>query len=149
MARILEGSNRPTPDEAASFLARFEELEAAVEAEKSKFMLACKAIRAEQKDLLDDAKSQGIAKGVIKAIHKARTFEAKAKAAIEDLDEADDRDYALDIRKALGDFADLPLGAAAVATGKPDDVTPAVVKAVRDDMSDAEWAKAGGMTPPV
>ena len=157
MARILEGKNRPSPSEAASFVSRFEEFEAEIETEKSKFMLACKAIRGRQRELLDDAKSQGVAKGVVKAVCKARKFEAKARDAMAEFDEPDDRDYAADIAKALGGFADLPLGAAAIAAGKPDATTAAVVAAVEADMTDAEWQQAGvaasgvvaGMTPPV
>lgn len=156
MAKILEGRNRPTPSEAASFVCRFEEIEAEIAAEKSKFMLACKAIRARQRELLDDAKSQGVAKGVVKAVAKARKFEAKARDAMAEFEEDDDRAYAADIAKALGPFAGTPLGAAAVGAGKPD-ITSAVVAAVKADMADAAWEQAGqaasritgGMTPPV
>lgn len=157
MARILEGRNRPTAEEAASFVSRFEEIEAEIEVEKSKFMLACKAIRARQKELLDDAKSVGVAKGVVKAVAKARKLEAQARDAMAEFEDQDDIAYAADIAKALGPFADTPLGAAAVADGKPDATTAAVVAAVKSDAGDEEWDQAGraaarvtgGLTPPI
>lgn len=121
MARILEGKNRATADEAASFVDQFEELEAEVASERGKFMAACRAIRERQKELLEDAKSQGVKKSVVKAIAKARELEAKARDMLADIEDDEDRSYAVDIRKALGDdFSTLPLGAAAVnAVEKP------------------------------
>lgn len=142
MARILEGRNRPTASEAASFVDKFEALEARIATEKAKYMLACKAIRTEQKDLLDDAKGQGVGKGIVKAIHKARVLTAKAKAAMDALEDPDDRDYADEIRKALGDFADLPLGAAAV-DGAEKSTAEAAAEAMKADMGDDEWNAAG------
>lgn len=121
MARILEGKNRASADEAASFVDKFEELEAEVASERGKFMAACRAIRERQKELLEDAKSQGVKKSVVKAIAKARELEAKARDMLADIEDDEDRTYAVDIRKALGDdFSTLPLGAAAVeAADKP------------------------------
>lgn len=121
MARILEGKNRASAAEAASFVDRFEELEAEVASERGKFMAACRAIREKQRELLEDAKSQGVKKSVVKAIAKARELEAKARDMLADIEDDEDRTYAVDIRKALGDdFSTLPLGAAAVeAADKP------------------------------
>jgi len=148
MARILEGKNRASADEAASFVDKFEELEAEVASERGKFMAACKAIRERQKELLEDAKSQGVKKSVVKAIAKARELEARARDMLADIDDDEDRTYAVDIRKALGDdFSTLPLGAAAVEAGKgnglkqasmnadlktPDPVAAAAEKAWKD-----------------
>jgi hypothetical protein len=124
MTRILEGKNRATPSEAASFVDQFEELEAEIASERGTFMAKCKAIRERQKDLLEDAKSQGVGKGLVKSIAKARELEAKAKA-IRDEMEDDDRAFFIDIRKALGDdYSALPLGAAAVAREDGNGVDP-------------------------
>lgn len=134
-----EGKNRASAEEAGSFVDKFEEFEAQIATEASKHMLACKKIREKQKELLDDAKSQGIPKKVIKALVNRRKWDKKAEEALESLED-DDKDYAVDIYQALGGFADTPLGAAAV---ERDDTTSAVVDAVRAGMSDEDWNRAG------
>lgn len=140
MSRVLEGKNRASASEAGSFVDRYEELEAQVATKRSEFMLACKKIREEQKELLDDAKSQGVAKKIVKAIAEARKLEAKAKAKLDDLED-DDRTFAVDIRKALGDFADSPLGQAAVAANGQDETTAAIVAATDKAWTDTDSAK--------
>lgn len=139
MAGKLEGRNRASADEAASFIDKFEELEKQVDSLRGEFMAKVKKVREAQSELLDDAKSQGVAKKVVKTVVEARRLEAKAKEKMEDLED-DDRVMAVDIRKALGDYADLPLGAAAV--DREDRTTSAIVGAVRKSMTDDEWDKA-------
>lgn len=145
MARILEGRNRANADEMASFIDKFEELEKEVLREKMAYMERCRRIREQQKDLLDDAKSQGLPKNVVKAVAKARELERKSQALMENLED-DQRQIFKDIREALGDYADLPLGAAAVSREETDDErTSAIVNAVKNDLSDTEqeaWDKA-------
>jgi hypothetical protein len=130
MSRILEqGRNRATPSEAASFVDKFEEMEAEIASERGVFMAKCKAIRERQSELLDDAKSQGVAKKIVKALVKRLSLLRKADEQIDDLED-DDRAYAVDIFQALGGFADLPLGAAAVEReGRQDPTTAAIVQA--------------------
>lgn len=143
MTKILEqGRNRATPSEAASFVEQYEQFEAEKLVEKMASMSRIKKIVDQQAELLDDAKSQGVPKKVIKTIVKARSYDAKSKAAMEDL-EADDATDAVAIRKVLGDFADLPLGAAAV---EREDTTAAVLKAVNDSITDEEREKASAST---
>lgn len=148
MARILEGRNRANADEMASFIDKFEELEKEVLREKMTYMERCRRIREQQKELLDDAKGQGLPKNVVKAVAKARELERKAQALMEDLED-DQQQIFKDIREALGDYADLPLGAAAVereaAQPDADQRTAAIVGAVKNDLSPAEkgeWEKA-------
>lgn len=146
MTKIHERPNRATPEEAGSFVDKFEDLEAEIASERGKFAAKCKAIREKQKELLEDAKSQGVGKGLVKAIAKARELEAKA-AAIRDEMEEDDKVFFLDIRRALGDdYSSLPLGAAAVAreegaTAGQDPTTAAIVAAASKEWDDAEPAK--------
>lgn len=143
MTRILEGKNRASPEEAGSFVDKFEEFEAEIASERGKFAAKCKAIREKQRELLEDAKSQGVGKGLVKAIAKARELEAKA-AAIRDEMEEDDKVFFLDIRRALGDdYSSLPLGAAAVAReeGGQDPTTAAIVAAASREWTDADPAK--------
>src|SRR6185369_13127899 len=101
-----------------------------------------------QQELLDDAKSQGIAKGVIKKIVKARALEQKVRDIYESFEDVIDRAEYVDIRKALGDdFSTLPLGVSAVEREetekpkggrrkKPD--TAAVVEAATKAWSEAD-----------
>lgn len=146
MARILEGRNRANADEMASFVDKFEELEKEVLREKMSYMERCRRIRSQQKDLLDDAKSQGLPKNVLKSVVKAREYDRKAEALMEELED-DAAQIFKDIRQALGDYADLPLGQAAVAREEvtDDERTAAVVQAVKDDLTEdeqEEWDKA-------
>lgn len=113
MTRILEGKNRASADEAASFVDRIEEIEKEIDTLKGEFMAKCKAKRDEQKEVLDDAKSQGVAKKVVKTLFEIRKLRQKEHAKLSEL-EGEDHQYGVDILKVLGGFADLPLGAAAV-----------------------------------
>lgn len=135
--RILEGRNRATPSEAGSFVDQYEEFEKQIAALSIEHMNKVRKVREQQGELLDDAKSKGVPKKVVKAIAKARELESKAKALIDDLED-DDQSFAVDIRKALGDFADLPLGSAAV---EKEDRTAGIVDAVKASMTEDEWAR--------
>lgn len=146
---ILQGSNRALPNEAASFVDQFEELEKKVLSITSEMMTKVKKVREEQKELLDDAKSKGWAKGVIKDTVKIR----KKFREIEELMRAQEDDAKDDVDKllkALGGLSDLPLGVAAVQAvetpkakaEKQDQArTAAVVSAVKDSMTDEEIEK--------
>jgi len=98
---------------ATKFIERIENLNKQLDEIKSEHMLKCKDVRADIKQVLDEAKAEGYTKAVIKAVVKARALERKAGEAREDLDIAD-RDTFDVIRHALGDYADTPLGAAAL-----------------------------------
>lgn len=145
MSRILEARNSATPEEASSYVDKYEEFEAEIEAIKIRNMNEVRAVKTKQKELLDEAKGVGIAKGTIKAVVKARKYEAKAKDILADL-ECDERDTAVAIRRALGDdFSTLPLGAAAVGRAeedKPRDNTAAIVEAAKEAWSDSEALSA-------
>jgi uncharacterized protein (UPF0335 family) len=146
MTRILEGRNRANADEMASFVDKMEELETEKLREKMAYMERCRRIQTQINELLDDAKGQGLPKNVLKAVVKARDLERKADAVMEALED-DAQQIFKDIREALGDFADLPLGAAAVEREEvtDDERTAAIVGAVKDDMTDEEqkaWEKA-------
>lgn len=163
MTKVHERPNRASPSEAGSFVEEFDRLEQereeklrVLEAEfKVKKRAIQKATDTEQKEILGDAKKHGVNKGVIRAIVDAQKLKRKAEAMLERADgkvdglEDDDRDFAVDIRTALGDnFASFGLGAAAVqreeADDEQDETTSAVVAAVKGSMSDEEWKAAGG-----
>lgn len=148
MTRVLEGRNSANPSEAASFVQKFEELESEKLREKMSYMERCRRITEQQKELLDDAKSQGVSKKTVRTVVKARDLDRRSKDLMDELED-DERKAAVDIRKALGDYADLPLGAAAVQREDgPDATTAAVINAVKGSMSAEEWEKAAPGTAP-
>lgn len=165
MAKVHERPNRASPSEAASYVEEFDRLEQqreeklrVLDAEfKQKKRAINKEINADQKSQLDDAKKQGINKGIIQTLAAAQKIKRKAADLVErasekvDQLEDDDREFAIDIRTALGDdFADLPLGKAAIERDEAKDeevTTSAVVKAVRDSATDDEWDAASAGRP--
>ncbi|PWJ93570.1 hypothetical protein C8D77_101249 [Mesorhizobium loti] len=161
MTKVHERPNRASPSEAGSFVEEFDRLEQereeklrVLDAEfKVKKRAIQKATDADQKEILGDAKKHGVNKGVIRAIVDAQKLKRKAEAMIERADgkvdglESDDRDFATDIRTALGsNFASFGLGAAAVSREESDDdqdeTTTAVVDAVKGSVSQEEWDAA-------
>ncbi|RWH31626.1 hypothetical protein [Mesorhizobium sp.] len=166
MTKLHERPNRATPSEAASFIEEFDRIEQdreeklrVLDAEfKAKKRAIQKIANDDQKSILEDAKKQGVNKGVVRAIvdaqklkRKAEAMAARAENKIDGLED-DDRDFAIDIRTALGDdFASFGLGAAAVSRedaddeedDEQDDTTAAVVDAVRAGASKEEWDGAG------
>lgn len=167
MTAIHERPNRATPSEAASFIEEFDRLEQdreeklrVLDAEfKAKKRAIQKIANDDQKSILEDAKKQGVGKGIVRAIadaqklrRKAELLAARAENKLDGLED-DDRDFAIDIRTALGDdFASFGLGAAAVSREEDeedgddeqqDETTAAVVNAVRAGASKEEWDGAG------
>lgn len=134
-ARILEGRNRANDEEMAGYVTRMENLEAEGRREQATYMERMRRIREDQKSVLDEAKENGIPKKSLKAVVKVRDLERKMTAAREDLEDDDAATFD-DIRKALGDFADSPLGSAAVK--REDDTTNAVIDAVKADAKPGE-----------
>lgn len=168
MTAIHERPNRATPSEAASFIEEFDRIEQDREEKlrqldadfKAKKRAIQKIANDDQKSILEDAKKQGVNKGVIRAITDAQKLRRKAEALAERAEnkidglEDDDREFAVDIRTALGDdFASFGLGAAAVTredadgdeedADEQDETTAAVVNAVRAGTSKEEWEGAG------
>ena len=112
------GHNRAAP---VTYVERVERLHSQIRKERAECMVACRALRADINDILVEAEEAGIERRSLKAVLKARALEAKADGVREDL-EPEDRTKYDDIRVALGDFADLPLGEAALlAASQPSD----------------------------
>lgn len=109
-----KGGGADNPNLVIEFVGRIENLHADLEKEKSAYMLACKALHQDIKEVLEEAQSKGLPKKPLKAIVKQRALEKKVAACRDDLDDIDHLS-AFDIMKAaLGDLADLPLGQAAM-----------------------------------
>lgn len=81
--------------------------------ERGSYMAACKEIRTQIGDLKDAAENAGLPKRALNQILKERVLERKLEA-LRDIEDEDAADLAEQLRTALGDFGDLPLGAAAV-----------------------------------
>ncbi len=164
MTAIHERPNRASPSEAGSFVEEFDRLEQLREEKlrqldakfKADKRAINKGINEDQKGILEDGKKQGVNKGVIRAIVDQQRLKRKAQDILDRADdkvdslEDDDREFAVDIRTALGDdFASFGLGAAAVSRDEEDDddggdeTTNAVVDAVKGTMSDDDWERAG------
>ncbi|KAB0269013.1 hypothetical protein [Microvirga brassicacearum] len=92
---------------------RFDELNDELASAKGVYMKRARDIADSKRGLIEEAKSRGIATKPLKAVLKEIDLSRKIAATRSEL-EADDADQAELMRSALGDFADLPLGAAAV-----------------------------------
>ncbi len=102
------------PKQAKLWQGEYEKRQEKLLAEKSKYMLICKDIRDDMKDVLDRAKECGIPKLVIKTTAKIHELQ-KRLDDLENGGEAEDVETLEQFRHALGDLADLPLGKAAEA----------------------------------
>jgi hypothetical protein len=107
--QALPGHNGFSPETVNSFVARIENRHEELLKERSTYMLACKAIRGEITEILDEAKDKGIPKRALKSVIKVRDLEAKAEKVRAEL-EAEDQESHDQIRLALGDLSGTPLG---------------------------------------
>lgn len=105
--------NGVNSDHAQGFVSRIENLYDDLEKERSEYMLRCKDIREGIREVLDEAKEHGIGKTALKAVIKTRALERKLEELRDDL-EPDQQETYDQIRHALGDLAELPLGQAAL-----------------------------------
>jgi uncharacterized protein (UPF0335 family) len=72
-------------------------------------MAECKVLSEDIGEILDEAKNKGIPKKAVRAVVRARALEQKASEAREAL-EAEQMDAFDNLRLALGDLSELPLG---------------------------------------
>jgi uncharacterized protein (UPF0335 family) len=107
------GHNQITAQSAKQYVDRIERLYDDLASEKGEYMRKAKTIREDIALVLDDAKTAGIPKKELKAVIKTRDLERRAQAIRDDL-EADSQETFDQIRVALGDLADTPLGEAAL-----------------------------------
>lgn len=103
------------PTVVASYTERIERLLDDLASEKGSYMERCKSIRQDIAFVVQEAKDQsGIPKKEFKAVIKTRELEEKLERIREDLEGVEQETFD-QIRHALGDLADLPLGGAALA----------------------------------
>jgi F0F1-type ATP synthase membrane subunit b/b' len=108
------GSNGIEADLVQPFCDRIENLMDQLATEKGEYMQRCKSIREDITLVLTEAKDAGIPKKAFKAVIKTRELEQKLEAIRDDL-EAEQQETYDQIRHALGDLADTPLGGATLS----------------------------------
>jgi hypothetical protein len=126
------------PQLVSGYVRRIEALLDDIASERSASMIACKAIRADIGEVLDEAKNAGVPRRELKAAIKARELGRKIEA-LRDGFESDSLETYDQIRLALGDLADTPLGRATL--GAQDESPP------RPRVQTAAEALAGGIKP--
>jgi hypothetical protein len=109
-----ETTNSPSDAHVQDAVADIEECYRKLDSERGIYMKNCRGIRAEMKDHYADASNLGISKKLLKKLIKERDLERKIFALGDDL-EADEQSEIEMLREKLGDFANLPLGRAALA----------------------------------
>ncbi len=128
--RTKPGDNGFDPDQSKNFVERIINLHTELESESGR-------IRSEIKDVYDEAKGAGIPKKLMKAAIKKLRAKEREKSNLAELES----DYPGQFEKlmtALGEYANTPLGAAAVANaGGPPGPQP------RDS-----WNPTGDANPP-
>jgi hypothetical protein len=105
--------NAPSAELIQRFVGEIEKQYRDLASEKALYMKRCQPFHAAVRDLFDAAKDAGLARQALKLNLEERKLERKLAKMAENLDD-DDRDLAEYMREKLADFANLPLGAAAV-----------------------------------
>lgn len=120
---------------AKQFVADIERHYGTLDTYRGEYMKRCRDVRDLIAQTYDRAKDAGIPKKELKAVIKARDLKRKIEALRENLEE-DGAETFDQIRHALGDLADLPLGDAALKRAA------AVDSLVSDEFDQADPAKA-------
>lgn len=115
MAENAAKTNGATDETMVAIVEAIEKEHEALDALKMEHMRKCKVHRQSIASVLDDAKDKGLDKKSVKAVVRSRALERKSKRAREDLADIVLQDEYDKMRRALGDFADTPLGKAATA----------------------------------
>jgi uncharacterized protein (UPF0335 family) len=113
-ATIGHNGSMPPADVLLDFTHRVENLYDELASEKGEYMNRARQIRESIARVLVEAKDAGIPKKEFKTVIKARQLENKLERIRDEL-EPDEVETFDQIRLALGDYADTPLGAAALA----------------------------------
>jgi hypothetical protein len=113
-------ANEPTAEHVQEAVAAIEEVDADLLKARMAYMTQCKGLRNKKADEYDSASNRGISKKLLKTKIKERELKAKAAKLTKDLQEDERSEYQM-LSEKLGEFADTPLGQAAMAAAKPHD----------------------------
>lgn len=122
------GRNGFDPDKMKKYFSEIDKIQAEMLSMQGEHMARMKAKRAQISDIVDEAKDRdSIPKGAMRSVIKVRMIEARADKVRNDLDD-DEQGMHDQIRQALGDFDDTPLGQAAHEAAFGSDVTAGIAK---------------------
>jgi uncharacterized protein (UPF0335 family) len=107
------GHNGMAPERVKNAVGEIEDLLSKKQRLHMGYMSECRAINEDIAAVYDAAKETGIQKKALRKVVKTRELERKVASIREDL-EAEDQETFDQIRHALGDLAELPLGQAAL-----------------------------------
>jgi len=107
-------ANEPSAETVLAAVNALEKIDSDLLAEKMAYMSACKQLRIRKADQYDHASDQGISKKLLKKKIKERDLKRKVAGVTADLEEDERSEYQM-LSEKLGEFADTPLGAAALA----------------------------------
>jgi hypothetical protein len=107
-------ANEPAAEDVQAAVEAIEKLDGDLLSEKMAYMNRCKIIRKMKADKYDHASDQGISKKLLKKKIKERDLERKIDGITEDLEDDERSEYQM-LTEKLGEFADTPLGQAAMA----------------------------------
>jgi uncharacterized protein (UPF0335 family) len=115
--RALAG-NKIDPDIADNYVQRIEQLHDDIATLQAENAERCQNIREDIKEVYHDARAAGLAPKPLKALIKVRELSRKAHAVRKKLD-LDQRAEFEQLVEALGEFAETPLGEAALSAAEP------------------------------
>lgn len=110
-----ENTNAPSEDDVQQAVANIEQNYADLLRERGIYMNKCRGIRQRMSGDYDTASEKGISKKLLKKIVKSRDLERKIMAVTEDLEPDEMSEHQMLVEK-LGEFANTPLGKAALAS---------------------------------
>jgi uncharacterized protein (UPF0335 family) len=102
------------PEQVKAFVARVENLEGEIEVLKAACKEECDPIREDIGEIIEEAEQAGIPKKELRKVLARRATERKIEAARAKLNEYEQRNYD-NLRFALGELRDTPLGQAALS----------------------------------
>jgi len=113
-------ANEPTAEHVQEAVAAIEKLHADLRSAKGVYMGICKEIHSNVANAYDSASDRGISKKLLKTKLKERDLKSKVRDLTKDLEEDERSEYQM-LSEKLGEFADTPVGQAAMAAAKPGD----------------------------
>jgi hypothetical protein len=125
------GSNGFDPTIVQRFVKEIEKHKETLLSYQGSYMKQCRDVRDMIKKAKELAKGEGIPTKQLNALLKERDLQRKLEGIREDFEDQEDLDTYDQLKEALGDFGELPLGAAALDAKKQDD--DAEVSAANDD----------------
>lgn len=116
--RQSKQTNQIDPDLAIAYVSRIEHLNDNLETKRSAYIANCKVVREDIKEVLAEAKGDGIPIKALKATVKDHQLDRKKIKLAASLD-IDDGVAFEQIKEALGEYGSTPLGKAAIDAAKP------------------------------